>query len=158
MGDYIIFTGVTTPGPTTTSYTTADFTTNTFEVKTVPTSGTFTVTMATAETGTGVTAGGTITTTPYIIIGPNFQTPAYGYGTGYWGGTIPTSVTTQLDGSLNNSNPTVTVDTTAAFPTSGRIDIDSELITYAGKTATTFTGCVRGANSTTAAILSLIHI
>ena len=150
VGDYIIFTGVTTPGPTTTSYTTADFTTNTFEVKTVPTSGTFTVTMATAETGTGVTAGGTITTTPYIIIGPNFQTPAYGYGTGYWGGTIPTSVTTQLDGSLNNSSPTVTVDTTAAFPTSGRIDIDTELITYSGKTATTFTGCVRGANGSTA--------
>jgi len=150
VGDYIIFTAVTTPGPTTTSYTTADFTTNTFEVKTVPTSGTFTVTMATAETGTGVTAGGTITTTPYIIIGPNFQTPAYGYGTGYWGGTIPTSVTTQLDGSLNNSSPTVTVDATAAFPTSGRIDIDTELITYSGKTATTFTGCVRGANGSTA--------
>jgi len=98
-----------------------------------------------------VTAGGTITTTPYIIIGPNFQTPAYGYGTGYWGGTIPTSVTTQLDGSLNNSSPTVTVDATAAFPTSGRIDIDTELITYSGKTATTFTGCVRGANGSTAA-------
>ena len=151
VGDYIIFTSVTTPGAPTTSYTSADFTTNTFEVKTVPTSGTFTVTMATAETGTGVTAGGTITTTPYIIIGPNFQTPAYGYGTGYWGGTIPTSVTTQLDGSLNNSATTITVDATAAFPTSGRIDIDTELITYSGKTATTFTGCVRGANGSTAA-------
>jgi hypothetical protein len=33
----------------------------------------------------------------------------------------------------------------------GRIDIDTELITYTGKTATTFTGCVRGANGTTAA-------
>jgi hypothetical protein len=151
VGDYIIFTSVTTPGAPTTSYTSADFTTNTFEVKTVPTSSTFTVTMPSNETGTGVTAGGTLTTTPYITIGPTFQTPAFGFGTGYWGGTIPTSVTTQLNGALNNSDTTITVDATAAFPTSGRIDIGTELITYTGKTGTTFTGCVRGANGSTAA-------
>jgi hypothetical protein len=150
VGDYIIFTSVTTPGPTTTSYTSADFTTNTFEVKTVPTSGTFTVTMPSNETGTGVTAGGSLTTTPYIEIGPTFQTPAFGYGTGYWGGTIPTSVTTLLNGAIDNSQTTITVDSTAAFPTTGRIDIDTELITYTGKTATDFTGCVRGANGSTA--------
>jgi hypothetical protein len=151
VGDYIIFTSVTTPGPTTTSYTSADFTTNVFEVLSVPTSGTFTVTMPSVEGGTGVTAGGTITTTPYIKIGPISQTPAFGYGTGYFGGTIPTSVTTQLDGALNNSDTTITVDATAAFPTTGRIDIGTELITYTGKTGTTFTGCVRGVNGSTAA-------
>jgi uncharacterized protein YjdB len=37
VGDYIIFTSVTTPGPTTTSFTAFDFTNNAFEVKTVPT-------------------------------------------------------------------------------------------------------------------------
>ena len=151
VGDYIIFTSVTTPGPTTTSYTSADFTTNVFEVLSVPTSGTFTVTMPSVEGGTGVTAGGTITTTPYIKIGPISQTPAFGYGTGYFGGTIPTSVTTQLDGALNNSDTTITVDATAAFPTTGRINIGTELITYTGKTGTTFTGCVRGVNGSTAA-------
>jgi len=150
VGEYIIFTSVTTPGSPTTSFTSNNFTANTFQIISVPTSSTFTVTMPVTETGTGVTAGGTITTTPYIFIGPTFQTSAFGYGTGYFGGTIPTSVTTLLDGALNNSSTTITVDATAAFPTSGRIDIDLELITYTGKTATTFTGCVRGANGSTA--------
>lgn len=84
-GDYIIFTGVTTPGPTTTSFTSANFTTNTFEVTSVPSSGTFRITMPVAEAGTGVTAGGTLTTTPYIFIGPTFQTLGYGWGTSTWG-------------------------------------------------------------------------
>jgi hypothetical protein len=151
VGDYIIFTSVTTPGLPTTSYTSADFTTNTFEVKTIPTSGTFTVTMPSNETGTGVTGGGSLTTTPYITIGPTFQTPAFGYGTGYFGGTIPTAATTTLNGGIDNVVTTITVVSTSAFPTSGRIDIGTELITYTGKTPTTFTGCVRGANGSTAA-------
>jgi hypothetical protein len=151
VGDYIIFTSVTTPGSPTTSYTSADFTTNTFEVKSVPTSGTFTVTMPSNESGTGVTGGGSLTTTPYITIGPTFQTPAFGFGTGYWGGTIPTSVTTTLNGGIDNVVTTITVNSTSAFPTSGRIDIGTELITYTSKNATQFLGCTRGANGSTAA-------
>jgi hypothetical protein len=85
VGDYIIFTGVTTPGPTTTGYTSASFTTNTFEVISVPSSGTFRITMATAETGTGVTGGGTLTTTPYIFVGPVNETYGYGWGTSTYG-------------------------------------------------------------------------
>jgi hypothetical protein len=96
VGEYIIFTSVTPP----TGFVAADFTTNTFEVKTVPTSGTFTITMAVASSGTA-SASGSATTTPYVIIGPTFQTPAYGFGTGYFGGTIPTSITNQLNGALN---------------------------------------------------------
>jgi hypothetical protein len=107
--------------------------------------------MPSNETGTGVTAGGSLTTTPYIEIGPTFQTPAFGYGTGYWGGTIPTSVTTLLNGALNNSATTITVDSTTGFPASGILDIGTELITYTAKTGTDFTGCVRGTNGTTAA-------
>jgi hypothetical protein len=150
VGDYIIFTSVTTPGAPTTSYTSADFTTNVFEIKLVPTSGTFTVTMPSNETGTGVTGGGSLTTTPYITIGPTFQTPAFGFGTGYWGGTIPTSVTTTLNGGIDNVVTTITVNSTSAFPTSGRIDIGTELITYTSKNATQFLGCTRGANGSTA--------
>jgi len=151
VGDYIIFTSVTTPGSPTTSYTSADFTTNVFEVKSVPTSGTFTITMPSNESGTGVTAGGTLTTTPYIEIGPTFQTPAFGFGTGYWGGTLPTSVTTTLNGGINNIVTTITVNSASAFPASGRIDIGTELITYTSKNATQFLGCTRGANGSTAA-------
>ena len=54
VGDYIIFTSVTTPGSPTTSYVAADFTTNVFEVKSIPTANTFTITMSSNETGTGV--------------------------------------------------------------------------------------------------------
>jgi hypothetical protein len=65
--------------------------------------------------------------------------------------TIPSSVTTLLNGAIDNVVTTITVVSTSAFPTSGRIDIGTELITYTGKTPTTFTGCVRGANGSTAA-------
>jgi hypothetical protein len=150
-GDYIIFTSVTTPGAPTTSFTSASFTTNTFQVISTPTANTFTVTMATAETGTGVTAGGSLTMTPYVVIGPTFQTPAYGFGTGLWGGVVIPSVATTLNGAIDNVVTTITVTSAAAFPSAGRIDIDSELITYTSKSATQFLGCTRGANGTTAA-------
>jgi hypothetical protein len=45
----------------------------------------------------------------------------------------------------------ITVDDTSYFPTSGIICIDTEWISYTGKTLTTFTGCTRGHLGTTAA-------
>jgi hypothetical protein len=109
VGDYIIFTSVTTPGPTTTGYTAASFTTNTFEVISVPTSSTFRITMATAETGTGVTGGGSLITTPYVFIGPVDQTYGYGWGTSTWGtvgwgeaSTSPTVILSPANWSFDN--------------------------------------------------------
>jgi hypothetical protein len=100
VGDYIKFTAATTPGPTTTSYTAGSFTTNIFEVKTVPSTSTFTLTMPTAETGTGVTTGGTLSFAPYANIGPIAQTYGYGWGTSTWGtvawGAASTSATVVL--------------------------------------------------------------
>ena len=58
---------------------------------------------------------------------------------------------TLLDGAINDAVTTITVDSTADFPSAGQITIGSEEITYTGVTTTTFTGCVRGANGTTAA-------
>jgi hypothetical protein len=84
-GDYLIFSAATTPGAPTTSYTSASFTTNTFEVRSVPTSSTFTLTMPTTETGTGVTTGGALSFQAYETIGPVAQSPAYGWGTATWG-------------------------------------------------------------------------
>jgi hypothetical protein len=84
-GDYLIFSAATTPGAPTTSYTSASFTTNTFEVRSVPTSSTFTLTMPTSETGSGVTTGGTLSFQAYETIGPVAQTAAYGWGTATWG-------------------------------------------------------------------------
>ena len=150
-GEYIKFSSVTTPGAPTTSYTSANFTDNIFEIQSIVNVNSFTIKMPTNETGTGVTAGGTITTNPYITVGPTTQSSAFGWGTGYWAGTIPGSTSNQLNGAINNSAATITVDSTTGFPATGTISIDSELITYAGLTGTTFTGCGRGANGTTAA-------
>jgi len=56
------------------------------------------------------------------------------------------------DGSgINDSVTTITADSTLGFPPSGKIKIGSEIISYTGKTPTTFTGCGRGANDTTEA-------
>jgi len=101
VGDLVNFSSVTTPGSPTTSFTAANFTTNSFEVKTVPTANTFTITMPVTETGTGVTAGGTITTNPYVTVGPISSTFGYGWGAGTWNlstwGTPRSVSNTQVD-------------------------------------------------------------
>jgi hypothetical protein len=150
-GDYLIFTAATTPGSPTTSYTSSSFTTNTFEITGTPTTSTFTITMPTTETGTGVTTGGTLTYQVYVSIGPVAQTVAYGWGTGDFGGIIIPSVTTALNGGIDAIVTTITVNSTSSFPSSGTLDIGTELITYTSKNATQFLGCTRGSNGTTAA-------
>lgn len=57
-------------------------------------------------------------------------------------------VTTALNGGINASVTTITVTSTTNFSSAGVILIDNERITYTGKTATTFTGCVRGVDAT----------
>jgi len=56
-----------------------------------------------------------------------------------------------LTGAHDASQTTFTVASTAAFDASGAFRVDTEIITYTGKTGTTFTGCTRGAAETTAA-------
>lgn len=59
---------------------------------------------------------------------------------------------TLLNGAINDSVTTITVDSTTGFKTGGgSFRINSELIDYTGVTATTFTGCTRGQHGTTAA-------
>lgn len=59
-------------------------------------------------------------------------------------------VSTNLDGSLTALATTITVDSTNGFPSTGFFTIENEKVTYTGKTSTTFTGCTRGANDSTA--------
>ena len=129
VGDYIRFTSPSLAGGGVTTFANTDFTTNTFEVISVPSNSTFTVTMPVVEAGTGMSGGGsTITTTPYVRIGPAFQTLGYGWGTGLWSGTTSGYVQNQLDGAINNSVTTITVDSTTGFPAAGTILIDSESV------------------------------
>ena len=83
VGDYFIFDSVTLPGGGETGYTTADFETNPFEVLTA-TANTFTITMPSNETGTGMTAQGSTDIQTYVNIGPINQTYGYGWGTSTW--------------------------------------------------------------------------
>jgi len=65
-----------------------------------------------------------------------------------------TTSTTHTD-----SVTTITVASTTGFDNAGTIIIGNETITYTGTTSTTFTGCTRGAASTTAAsILSGVTV
>ena len=53
--------------------------------------------------------------------------------------------------SINSSVTTIALTDASTYPATGTITIDSEQITYTGISGNTLTGCVRGANSTTAA-------
>jgi len=59
--------------------------------------------------------------------------------------------TTALNGAINDSVTTITVDSTVGFPPNGRVIIESEVISYTGITATTFTGLTRSATDAAAA-------
>ena len=87
-----------------TNYTAVNFDDILFEVKTIPTTTTFTITMPTAETGSGGTNDGTLDVLPYVDIGPLLQTPAFGWGAGRWGastwGTPRTTADALLDPGL----------------------------------------------------------
>ena len=83
-GRYITFSSVSVPGSGT-SFTAANFQDNTFEVQAANLgSNSFEIVMPSAETGAGVTAGGTITINPYEVVGPTFQTAGLGWGTDTW--------------------------------------------------------------------------
>jgi len=147
VGRIVRFSSITPP----TGFVLANFT-NAFEVQTTPTSGTFTITMPLVSSGTA-SASGSATCNPYFDFGPFGQTYGYGYGTFNWGGFSSTVTQTAIDqgGGIDNVVTTIPVDSTTGFATTGTILIGSELITYSGKTATTFTGATRGAEGTTAA-------
>lgn len=52
---------------------------------------------------------------------------------------------TTLSGNITNVQTTIPVVSTTGFSNAGSIIIEAELITYTGITATSFTGCTRGA-------------
>lgn len=82
-GRYVTFSSVTLPGGGATGYATTDFTETSYEIVSIATNS-FTITMASAESGTGMTAAGSASIDPYENVGPTFQTTGYGYGTDTW--------------------------------------------------------------------------
>ena len=157
-GDLIIFSSVTLPGGGATSFTAGNFTTNTFQVISAE-SSTFTITMSANETGTGMSAAGSVTVTPYFDIGDAVQTTGYGFGTGKYGGEKFPIISSTLNGALLNdsngtggSGTTITLASTSGFSaTGGTIKVENELITYAGISGSNLTGISRGASGTSTA-------
>lgn len=97
------------------------------------------------------TGGGTVIAEYELNVGLATYTSATGWSAGLWGGFSTNAAVDYLNGGINASVTTITVDATTGFATSGTLLINEELITYTGKTGTTFTGCVRGTNGTVAA-------
>ena len=88
----------------------------------------------------------------YIILDSNAEVPNFTAGRqtvkiSYVFGAM---CSTQLNGALSSSTTTVSVDSTTGFPSVGFFAIDNELVSYTGLTTTSFTGCTRGENGTTA--------
>ena len=154
-GRLVIFSSVTLPGGGATGYTASDFTTNTFEISNSQ-SDSFQITMLSNESGTGMSSAGSVTIQPYIFIGPSFQTPAYGWGTGTYGGRINTGVTNTLNGLLQDdtagtggSGTSVTLTDATAFPSAGTIQVGDELISYTAKAGNDLQNITRGAEGST---------
>jgi len=137
-----------------TGFTAADFDDKVFEVQSVPTTTTFTITMPSAETGSGTTNNGTIDVHPYEPVGPLNASYGYGWGTYLWSGRTVAQVTTTMNngGTLASGTTSQVILTDASsFPNSGTIRIGSEDITYASKTSNTLETLGRGANGTSPA-------
>src|SRR5712664_745967 len=67
--------------------------------------------------------------------------------------TAVNSLTTTINGNQTSTTTTVIVASTTGAPSSGYITVKGEAIKYTGLTATSFTGCIRGADNTTAVAL-----
>ena len=155
-GDLFTFSGMTIPGSGT-GYVAADFTTNTFEVITIATN-TFTVTMGSVESGSGLSTATGASVNPYAIFGNAFATPGYGYGVAQWGGETIAITTNDLDGLLadsaagtGDSGTAVTLTSTSGFTAAGHILVGSEIISYTGISSNDLTGATRGALGSTRA-------
>jgi hypothetical protein len=83
IGDFITFENFIQPAGS--DYIPADFDDIVFEIQTVPSTTTFTITLPTAETGAGATAGTGVDLLPYVVIGPAIETYGYGWGVLTWG-------------------------------------------------------------------------
>ena len=153
VGDLFTFTSVTPP--TGAGYVEADFTTNTFEITSVPSTDTFTITMASNASAT-VNNSGSASVNPYIKPGSLGQTYGFGWGTGGWSGAQ--QVFSTLNGALlDDSNGTggsgtsITLADTTGFPTTGVIQVGSEFISYTGISSNDLTGITRDVGGTRSA-------
>jgi hypothetical protein len=109
----------------------------------------YNISVGSPATSSGTT--GAATFTYQITSGLATYTVATGWGAGAWGGFVSGSATTTLNEDLDTSETSIDVVSASGLAASGTIVIDTESITYSGKSTNTLTGCTRGANGTAAA-------
>jgi len=138
---------------TNSNYDSDDFDDKTFMVASVPTSTTITVTMGSAESGSGASTSGGVRVKHYYSIGPAVEESAAGWGLGLWGGTVAGEITATLDGALTSGSSSIALSDSGGLPATGSILVDSERIAYTTNTTGTDTlsGLTRGSDNTTAA-------
>jgi hypothetical protein len=150
--DIVMFNNVT--GLTGSSFSNATFEDQKFMVTSIPTTTSFTITMASNETGSPLSAAGSADVLCYYTVGPAQQLGGYGWGTALWGGTAIGAATTTLATSITDLITTdIVLANSAAFPSQGEIRIGTEDISFtANNTSTnTLSGGARGVNGTTKA-------
>ena len=137
------------------SFSTADFEDKKFMATSIPTATSITVTMGGTETTGSTTNVGSARAQVYYTVGPAQELGGFGWGTGQWSGTASGPATTTLVSTIaaDAAVTSVTLTSSAAFPSSGTIKIGTEEITYtANDTATGIvSGGSRQANGTTLA-------
>ena len=137
------------------NYTSTNFDDKKFMVTSRVSDTVITITMPSAETGTGATTSGGIRIQHYYPVGPAEQLPGFGWGLGQYGGTVTGEATTTLVNSINAVQTTGIILTDASqFPAAGTnfVQIGTEELSYTGITSNQLTGVTRGVRNTTAAI------
>ena len=159
-GDFVCFSGAVSLG----GNITAAVLNQEYQIQTVTSNNTYTITAtATANGSDSGNGGGSVIGNYQLTSGNTTFTYGTGWGAGGWGGSTGPSASTALSGTLatvaftsstaalTTTTTTVSVVDTTGFTATGSILIETEVISYTGKTSTTFTGCTRAASGTTAA-------
>ena len=149
--DIVLFEDVS--GLSGSTFTNATFEGKKFMVTSVLSSTTFTITMASVESGSALTNAGTAKVLYYYRVGPAKQEAGFGWGTGLYDGTVSGAATTTLASGINDAVTDIPLTSSAAFPTNGEIRIGSEDISFAANNTGTniLSGGAREINGTTKA-------
>jgi len=146
-GDFVTYSGAVSLG----GNITATILNAEFQITSYISSNQYTITASVnAAAGDSGDGGASVVAAYQITTGTDIYAQNVGWGAGTWGGIVFGTATNQLDGAINDSVTTITVDDTTDFTAAGNILIGSETISYTNKTTSpdTFTGCTRGLSGT----------
>ena len=150
--DIVLLDNVTAPPGS--GYSDAAFEDKKFMATSIPSATTITITMDSNASGTTANVGSCRAQT-YYTVGPAQELGGFGWGTGQWSGTASGPATTTLVSTIaaDAGVTSVTLTSSAAFPTSGTIRIGTEDITFTANDTSTgiLSGGARAADGTTLA-------